>query len=411
MSRFEWIVAVRYLRAKRRQTVISVITILSILGIAAGVMALIVALAINNGFQNSLQSSLLSATAHVTILERKSQYGIENWAELIPKLRKLPHVIDAQPGLYSQVALKGPATGFSATLKGIPTGDDVTAPPFLKHLQRGRFSDLTNTRGKTPGIILGSRLAEQLGLVLHSPATLLSFQGKLTPFGTIMSPFRFQVVGIFESGLFDLDSTWAVTTLPAAQRVLDLQDTVNTIELRLDDIFRARDVAIEAEKITGTQLIASTWMEQNRSLLNALRLEKYVSIITVGLIELVAALNILVVLVMLVMEKTRDIAILLAMGAKQKQIHRIFVLQGMIIGLVGCALGLVAGYVLSAVLGHYHVIRLDEEVYALSYVPFESHAIDGVWVSALALAVCFVASLHPARTASKIAPAEAIRFE
>jgi lipoprotein-releasing system permease protein len=410
MSRFEWIVALRYLRAKRKQTVISVITIISILGVAAGVTALIIALAINNGFQSTLQSSLLSATAHVSILERNPEFGIENWEELVPRLRRIPHVVSVTPGLYGQVALKGPVVGSGAVLKGVPLGSDAPVPELLRHLKAGSLTEFNGNTSPYP-IILGSRLAEQTGVVLHSPVSVISYQGQLTPLGVMPSLFRFRVVGIFESGLYDLDSAWAFTSLTAAQRVLDLNDVVNTIELRLNDIFQAPKVAREAEQITGAKLIATTWMDQNHSLLNALRLEKVVSVITVGLIELVAALNILVVLVMLVMEKHRDIAILISMGARRQQVQRIFVLQGLIIGGIGCAIGLIAGYSVAAVFNHYRWLRLDEQVYAISYVPFQNHWTDGIWVAALTLATSFLATLHPSRNASRIAPAEALRYE
>jgi lipoprotein-releasing system permease protein len=410
MSRFEWIVALRYLRAKRKQTVISVITVISVLGVAAGVTALIIALAINNGFQSTLQSSLLSATAHVSILERHPQFGIQNWQELIPRLRHIPHVVSVTPGLYGQVALKGPLVGAGAVLKGIPIESGAPVPELLRHLKAGSLSDFDSGTSPYP-IILGSRLAEQTGVVLHSPVSVISYQGQLTPLGVMPSLFRFRVVGIFESGLYDLDSAWAFTSLPAAQRVLDLNDVVNTIELQLNDIFEAPKVAREAEQITGVKLIATTWMDQNRSLLNALRLEKVVSVITVGLIELVAALNILVVLVMLVMEKHRDIAILISMGARRQQVQRIFVLQGLIIGGIGCAMGLITGYAVAALFNHYRWLKLDEQVYALSYVPFQNHWTDGIWVAGLALLTSFIATLHPSRNASRIAPAEALRYE
>ncbi len=410
MSRFEWTVALRYLRAKRKQTVISVITVISILGVAAGVGALIIALAINNGFQSTLQSSLLSATAHINILERNPAFGIENWEELIPKLRRLPHVVSVSPALYGQVALKGPLVGNGANLKGVPLGKNSPVPELLRHLKAGSLASFGTPEGNS-AIILGSRLAEQTGVVLHSPVTIISYQGQLTPVGVVPTLFHFHVAGIFESGLYDLDSSWAITGLPQAQHVLDLNDVVNTIELRLDDVFKAPAVARQAEAIVGPRLIATTWMDQNHSLLNALKLEKIVSVITVSLIELVAALNIAVVLVMLVLEKHRDIAILMSMGARRAQLQRIFVLQGLTIGAIGSAGGLIFGYSAAALLNHYRWLKLDEQVYALSYVPFQNHWTDGIWVAALALATSFFATLQPSRSASRIAPAEALRYE
>jgi lipoprotein-releasing system permease protein len=410
MSRFEWMVALRYLRAKRKQTVISVITVISILGVGAGVAALIIALAINNGFQSTLQSTLLSATAHVSILARDQEYGIENWEQLIPKLVHIPHVVSASPGLYGQVALKGPIAGSGAVLKGVPLGNGAPVPEMLRHLKFGSLASF-DSNGAEYGIVLGAKLAQQAGVMLDSPVTVISYQGEITPIGPVPSLFHFRVVGIFESGLYELDTEWAFTSLRAAQRVLDLNDVVNTIELRLDNIFEAPKVAQEAEAIIGPKLIASTWMDQNRSLLNALKLEKVVSVITVSLIELVAALNILVVLVMLVMEKHKDIAILMSMGTRRTQIQRIFVLQGLIIGGVGCVIGLTAGYSVTALFNHYRWLKLDEQIYAISYVPFQNHWTDGVWVAAIALLTSFFATLHPSRNASRIAPAEAIRYE
>lgn len=402
-------VALRYLRAKRKQTVISVITVISILGVAAGVASLIIALAINNGFQSALQASMLSATAHINILERNPEFGIANWEKLIPRLLKVPHVVSAVAGLYGQVAVQGPLLGSGAVLKGVQLGDGVAVPELLRHLKAGSLGSFYQAPYE-PAIVLGSKLAEQNNIPLNSRITVIS-RGELTPVGLMPGLFHFRVVGIFESGLYDLDSSWAFTSLPMAQRVLNLEDVVNTIEIRLDDIFQAGPVAVRVEEICGPKLVAQTWMAQNRPLLNALRLEKSVSLITVGLIEIVAALNILVVLVMLVMEKHRDVAILMSMGARRQQVQRIFTVQGLMIGAVGCMIGLAAGYGVSMLFNEFKWLRLDEQIYALSYVPFLSKWTDAIWVSGLALGTSFIATLHPARTAAKIAPAEALRYE
>lgn len=406
-SGFELFVAGRYLRAKRKQAVISVITIISIIGVSAGVMALVIALAINNGFRNTLQRSLLGATAHVQLLSKQPTEGIQNWQELDPKLRTIPHVVSAYPGLYGVVLFSGPLQSTGGVLKGVPVD---SAPDILRYLKQGSFEGIRGTEAM-PGIVLGSRLAQSTGMVLNSVVKLISPQGELTPFGPHLSFYRFRVVGLFETGFYDIDSAWAFTSLKSAQQVFGLTDVVNTIELRLDDIYKAPEVAREAETVAGSKLGATTWMEQFRQILNALNMEKVVTAITVGLIELVAALNILITLIMLVMEKNRDIAVLMSMGAKRRQIRRIFMYQGLLIGVVGTVLGLTLGYSLSLLADHYHWLRLDPDVYALSYVPFAPRWLDGIWIAAAAMFVSFVATLYPARSATQIAPVESLRYE
>jgi len=406
VPRFELFVAGRYLRAKRKQAVISVITVISVVGVAAGVMALVIALAINNGFRNTLQRSLLGATAHVTILEKSPGPGIANWRELDPQLRRLPHVISASPSLYGIVLASGPVQSEQAVLKGIPPD---AAPDMLRHLKEGSFSDLKNGDG-LPGIILGSRLAQSGGMLLHSVVKIMSPRGELTPFGPKYVPYRFRVVGVFESGFSDVDSQYAFVPLEAGEQVFDV-DTVNAIELHLDDIYAAPQVAEAADRIIGTKLTASTWMEQLHGILNALRMEKLVTAVTIGLIVMIGALNILIVLTMMVMEKTRDIAVLMSMGARRSQIRRVFMLQGVLIGAVGTAIGLISGYTLSFLADHYRWLRLDADVYALNYVPFAPRPIDGIWIAAAALLISFAATIYPATSATRVAPAEALRYE
>ncbi|MGD0435005.1 MAG: ABC transporter permease [Bryobacteraceae bacterium] len=407
---FELFVAARYLRAKRKQAVISVITVISIAGVAAGVMALVIAIAINNGFRNTLQRSLLGTTAHVMLLAKNSSEGIANWKELDPELRKLPHVASVAPGLYGTVLLSGPLGGAQssgAVLKGVP----VDAPPdMLLHLKQGSFDALKNTAG-FPGIILGARLAQNTGMLLHSVATVISPQGELTPFGPTVTRYQFRVVGIFESGFYEIDSNYAFTALPTAQMVFDVGNVVSSIELRLDDIYQAPEVAIAAQKIAGPGLVANTWMEQYRQILSALNTEKVVTAVTIGLIQLVAALNILITLVMMVMEKNRDIALLMSMGAKRQQVRKIFLYQGVLIGGVGTVIGLVLGFGLSIVADRYHWIALNQDVYSLSYVPFNPRWQDGIWIAAAAIFISFIATLYPATSATRVAPVEALRYE
>jgi lipoprotein-releasing system permease protein len=406
VPRFELFVAGRYLRAKRKQAVISVITVISVAGVAAGVMALVIALAINNGFRNTLQRSLLGATAHVMILEKSPGPGIANWRELDPQLLRIPHVMNASPSLYGIVLASGPMQSSQAVLKGIPLD---AAPDMLRHLKEGSFDELKAGDG-SPGIIIGSRLARSTGMLLHSVINIMSPRGELTPFGPQYTHYRFRVVGIFESGFSDVDSQYGFVPLEAAERVFDA-DTVNAIELHLDDIYAAPQVAEAADRIVGTKLTATTWMEQLHGILNALRMEKLVTAVTIGLIIMIGALNILITLTMMVMEKTRDIAVLMSMGARRAQIRRVFMLQGVLIGAVGTAIGLISGYALSFLADHYRWLRLDADVYALSYVPFAPRPLDGIWIAAAALLISFAATIYPATSATRVAPAEALRYE
>ncbi len=411
-SSFELFVARRYLKARRKEAVISVITAISVVGVAAGVMALVVALAINNGFRDTLQRNLLGAMAHVTVQEKVPGNGIENWEGMAARIRRVPHVVAVGPALYSPIFFSGPVNQKGGILKGVDIGIELQISDTLRHLKAGSVDRLraTPTPGM-PGIILGSRLAEDVGMLLDSMVSVVSPQGELTPIGPRPSIRRFRVVGIFESGFYDIDDTWAYTSLAAAQQALSLPDVVNEIEVKLDDLNRAPAVAREIEQLAGSKYATTTWMERNHQLLNALQMEKAVTVVTIGLIELVAALNILITLVMMVMEKYRDIAVLMSMGAQRAQIRGIFMLQGVLIGVVGTAIGLVIGYTLCYLADRYRWIRLDEQVYALSFVPFEPRWVDGLWIAAAAVLVSFLATIYPARNATRIAPAEVLRYE
>ena len=407
---FELFVATRYLRAKRKQAVISVITVISVLGVAAGVMALIIALAINNGFRKTLQRNLLGATAHVSIQEKTPEHGMANWRDLAKKLSALPHVTGASPSLYGEALMVGPQRSVGALFKGVEPGPAWTSE-ILHTLKEGSLAKLNTGPDDLPGIVLGSRLAQNTGMLLDSKLQLIIPSGDLTPLGPRPATYRFRVVGIFESGFFELDANWAYVSLKTAQRILAAGDVANAIELRVDDLYKAPDVAKRAEQIIGKDLAATHWMEQNKPILNALSTERIVTVITIGLIQLIAALNILIALVMAVMEKYRDIAILMSMGARRQQIRNIFVLQGVLIGVVGSALGLAAGHTLAFLADKYQWIRLNEEVYSLGFVPFDARPVDSVWIVAVAIFISFVATLYPARNATAIAPVEALRYE
>ena len=412
MTSFELFVASRYLRAHRKQAVISVITVISVLGVAAGVMALVIALGVNNGFRDTLQRNLLGAMAHIDVTPRRPGDGIDNWRDLTRRLQQLPHVTAVAPALYSEVFVTGPLQSTGALLKGIDPDSEIKISEALAHLKAGSLDRLRDPNANPPGIVLGARLVDDTGMVLNSNVQVVSPQGgELTPFGPRPTIRRFKVVGIFETGFYEVDDKWAFTSIAASQRILSSADTVNRIELNVDDLNRAPEFAKEVEKLAGPRYTTTTWMEQNYQLMRALRMERVVTIITIGLIEIVAALNIFITLVMMVMEKYRDIAVLMSMGARHTQIRRIFMLQGVLIGVVGSAIGLTVGYTLCYYANHYQWVRLDQSVYALAYVPFEPRWLDGIWIAALAILVSFLATLYPARNATRIAPAEVLRYE
>ena len=462
--RFELFIASRYLRAKRRQAFIGIITGISIAGVAAGVASLVVALAINNGFRQDLQQRLLGSTSHIS-LQRIADDGIRDWPSLMDRLSKQPHVVAAAPAIFEQVLISRGPRARGAVLKGMipkyerrvgdllnsvkegsaealeesysepgyePGMDRSETGPGTSHAREPALSRAEGspapTRAKAtpspdslegvqqrvaamPPMVLGKDMADNLGATVGSVVLVTSPQGELTPFGMVPKYNRFRVVGIFTSGFFDYDSSWAFARLSDAQRLFGLGDLVSVIEFKVDDIYKADQISRTLEDAAGKGFMATNWMEQNKALFRALRLERVVTFITIGLIVFVAALNILISLVMMVMEKTKDIAVLMSMGTRKAQVRNVFIAQGVLIGVIGTAIGLVLGYALSYVGGHYHVISLSPEVYSIDYVPFAPRAADGVLVALVAVGVSFVATLYPSWSASRVLPAEALRYE
>ncbi len=408
---FELFVATRYLRAKRRQAAISIITAISIAGVSAGVMALVVAIAINNGFRTTLQKNLLGATAHVTITESSPGEGIGDWRNLAAKLGGIDGVVEASPALYEKVFLSSGGNNSGAILKGLDLDSPRLAQDLAPYIKQGSIESL---RGKGDGatyLLLGAKLAEGLGVRVGNYMQVINPLGELTPFGYRPSYIRVRVGGIVETNFYDVDANFAFLGLAELQKTMALGDVVNAVELKVRNIDEAPAVAERAQRVSGNRFVATHWMEQNRQLLGALRMERIVSVITIGLIQLVAALNIFITLIMMVMEKQRDIAILLSMGTKARQIRRIFIYQGLLIGVVGAGVGLALGYGICFVADHYRLIGLPEEIYSISYVPFLPNPLDAIWITAFALGVSLVATLYPASSAAKIAPAEALRYE
>jgi len=432
---FELFIAARYLRAKRRQAVIGVVTAISIVGVTAGVASLIIALAINNGFRQDLQNRLLASTAHVS-LERASGDGIRDWRLLLDKMQHQPHVMAAAPALYEQVLVARGARASGLLLKGVVPQYESRVSELLKAVNVGSADPLkaddafvngTHATTDSPAdpeleptptivpafspIVLGADLADNIGATVGSVVQVTSPQGELTPYGIVPKYKRFKVVGLFKSGFYDYDISWGLIRLEDAQTLFGLGDVISVIELKIDDIYKAPEVGSEVENAAGTGFMTTNWQEQNRSLFKALRLEGVVTFITISLIVFVAALNILISLTMMVMEKTKDIAVLMSMGTRKSQVRRIFICQGLLIGIIGTIFGLLVGYVLSYAGGHYHWIRLSAEVYSIDYVPFAPKAVHGLVVAVTAIAVSLLATIYPSWSAARILPAEALRYE
>jgi lipoprotein-releasing system permease protein len=299
----------------------------------------------------------------------------------------------------------------AVVLKGVDVEAEAGMTESLRHLKAGSLDQLRDSGANPPGIILGSGVVEDTAMKLNSRIKAVFQSAELTPYGPTEAVRQFRVSGVFDSGFFEIDDNWAYAPIGAVQKALGLPDVVNQMELKLDDPDRAPEVAAQVEKLVGPKYTTTTWMERNRQLLDALKMEQRVTVITIGLIELVAALNILITLVMMVMEKYRDIAVLMSMGARQAQIRRIFMLQGVLIGIAGSAIGLVVGYTLCYFADKYQWVPLDQTVYSLSFVPFEPRPYDGIWIAAAAVLVSFLATIYPARSATRIAPAEVLRYE
>jgi lipoprotein-releasing system permease protein len=424
--RFELFVAARYLRAKRRQAVIGVITVLSVIGVAAGVASLIVALSINAGFQRDLQNQLLGSQAHVQLQLVQTATGIENWRTLLPRLEKQPHVVAAAPGLYQEVMVSRGSRASGMLLKGVIPEYENRVSDLLKSVKMGsaaalapspaptpcpKASENCSTVPEVPPIVIGKDLAESIGATLGSTINVTSPQGELTPFGPIPKFDRFKVVAIFNSGFYNYDSSWGFIRLADAQRIASLQDVISVIDFKVDDLYKAEEIGRELQAAAGSGYMATNWMDQNRALFRALRLERVVTFLTIGLIVFVAALNILISLIMMVMEKTKDIAVLLSLGARRRQVRWIFVCQGVLIGVIGTVLGLVVGFSVSLAGAKYHFIRLSSEVYSIDYLPFAPRFLDGLEVALAALFISLVATLYPSWSAARVLPAEALRYE
>jgi lipoprotein-releasing system permease protein len=436
--RFDLYVAARYLKAKRRQAVVGVVTAISVAGVTAGVAALIIALAITNGMRHDLQDKLIGSSAHVQLMQMDGM-GIGDWQSLLARLRKVPHVLAASPGLFEQVLVARGARDGGALIEGILPDDERTVSDLLSKATPGAVQALEPVvapqiapvaarqvdsqaepvnqpnvdpqNSELPPIVLGSDLADTIGASIGDSVIIISPQGEMTPMGLIPKYVRFRLAGTFHSGFYQYDDQMGFLRLADAQRLFDEPDLLSVISFKVDNLNNAPQIAHDIETAAGKGYMTTNWTDNNRELFRALKLEQIVTFIVVALIVMVAALNILIALTMMVMEKTRDIAVMMSFGVDPGQVRRIFLLQGLLISVVGTVFGLALGYLASWAGGHYHFIHLSADVYSIDTLPFAPRILDGVIVSVVSIGISLLATLYPSSSAARVLPAEALRYE
>ena len=420
--KFEAFIALRYLRAKRKQTMVSVISVISILGIAAGVMALVIALAFSTGFKEDVQGKILGATSAINLL-RIDRTPMPKFEEVLRKVSGVPHVTGSAPAIFNQVFIASASHNQGAALKGINPAWESQVSDFLSHVVEGdphaldnRYAGAESFAENSPPpldkIIIGKEMSRAIGVRVGDTLKVLYPMGRLTPMGMTASQMTFRVAAIFESGLWDIDANWTYVHIDAARRLFSYPEgSALVLQFKIDDLENAEAIAENIRARAGNGFITTTWIELNKPLFSALKLEKLVLFLTIGLIVFVASLNIVTTLIMMVLEKQRDIAILTAMGATEKTIQRVFMLQGLIIGLIGTVIGDVLGIGISWILDTYKLLKLEAEIYSIPYVPFHVRGWDAVLISVTALVISYLATIYPARSAAKLDPVEALRYE
>jgi lipoprotein-releasing system permease protein len=415
--KYEWFIGLRYLKAKRKQTFISIITVISIVGVAVGVLTLIVVLAVMSGFEKTIKEKILGTQAHLVVL-KASQQGMDHYGELIQEVEQVKGVVSATPFIYTEVMLSSESNVTGGVIKGIDPDRVGKVTELVHNMKAGRLQDLKEESG-SPGIILGVDLAKQLGVSINDPVQVISPLGTITPMGMMPKMKRFRVVGIFHSGMYDFDTKFAYISIDSAQKFLNMGSRVTGIEVKSDNIYQVKEIGKEIRKKLGFPFWTKDWIEMNRNLFSALKLEKIAMFILLVLIVLVAAFNIISTLIMVVMEKHKDIAILKSMGASSRGILKIFIIEGGVIGLVGTALGTIVGLAMAfnldqivAFLENLFGFKiLSPDVYYIEKFPSQVNPLDIALIVTTAILISLLATLYPSWRASKLDPAEALRYE
>jgi len=417
--RYELFIGLRYLRAKRTEAFISLITVISMLGVMIGVMTLTIVLAVMTGFEEDLRDRILGFNPHIVILGASGP--VSDYANVVERLRTVPGVIAAAPFVNGQVMLSAQQNVTGATVRGVSTASGNVLD-LARHLKEGSLEDLgmmhdvplEDGRGATvelPGIIVGKEVARQLGLLIGDPVSVISPVATPTAVGMVPRVKRFVVVGFFDSGMAEYDSSLVYMDLARAQKFFDMGDTVTGIEVRASGLYQAKEVGDHIRAMLGPPFRVRDWMEVNHNLFSALRLEKTVYFIVLLLIVLVAAFNIVATLIMVVMEKRKDVAILKSMGATRAAIGRIFIYKGMIVGVIGTVVGNAAGYLMCWLLKRYQFIELPKDVFYVNTLPVKIYPEYFAAVTAASLLICLLATVYPARQAARLAPVDVIRYE
>ncbi len=407
---FEIVVGLRYIKAKRKQAFISVIGAFSVLGVMLGVMTLIIVLGVMNGFEKDLKEKILGTVSHLVVMSHSSR-SVTGWADLMERIQDFDGVEATTPYIYAQAMLSTRGRVRGVIVRGIDPGTASKVISLPRYLIQGNINDVSERSDDATGIIIGKELAVLNSLRVGDVVQLISPQGKRTPIGAIPRVQNFRIAGIFKSGMYEFDSNLVYMDLGQAQKFFEMGDGVTGIEVHLADIYTAPKLGSRIESILGAPFWTRTWQEMYRNLFSALKLEKMAMFIILTFIVLVAAFNIIIALIMLVMEKSRDIAILKALGATPDKVMRIFVVQGMLVGVVGTLLGAAAGVAGAAILARYPIIELPEEIYTIPTLPISIEATDILIICAVALVICFLATIYPSLRAAQLEPVEALRYE